>query len=192
MIHEVEKDYCVNIFSRNSLRDRGMKKKHGLFSQTEEFKFEKKVIRISKNEFLYVNKFLQYKDVQEVLDMYLRGSMPLREILEKRMFLMVFVSSSTNNSKFVSDVKFKTDALGEVVSLDVVKLLRKEVGISSLDDVDFRLIIHEDDVDGKIMYDKMAHLYARFKDLREEEVLCKFSDGSTIEVSKSNQLFIAF
>jgi hypothetical protein len=191
-ISQLEKDYCINIFSRNTLRDRDVKKKHGLFSQTEEFEFEKKVIRITKNEFLHVNKFLQYRPVEEVLNMYLHGTMPLKEIMTKTMFLMVFVSNSTNNTKFNSDIRFKTDTLGEVSPLDIVKLLREETGVLSLDDVDFRLIINEDDVDGKIFYDKMAHLYAKFIDIREEEVQYTYPNGSTVEVARDGQLFIAF
>lgn len=181
MIYDVEREYCINLFSRNSLQDRDVRKKHKSFCQTDEFEFEKKVIKIAINEFLYINKFLQYRPVEEVLNMYVHGTMPLKEIMSKKMFLMVFVSNSTNNANFNS--KF---------SLNIIKSLRKDTGVYTLDDVDFRLVIDKDNLDGMIMYDKMAHLYARFKSLRKQEVLCRISDDCTVEVTKNGQLFIAF
>lgn len=181
MIHDVERDYCINVFSRNTLLDKDVRRKHKLFSQTEEFELEKRVIKVAKNEFLYINKFLQYRPVEEVLNMYVHGTMPLKEIMSKKMFAMVFVSNSTNNINFNNEL-----------SINVINELRKETGVFSLDDVDFRLIIDKENLDGFIMYDKMAHLYARFKTLRSEEVVCNISDTCTVEVSRNGQLFISF
>lgn len=179
-MNNIERKYCINIFSRNTLMDPEIRKKQKSFYLTEEFSFEKKVIKIAINEFLYINKLLQSRPVEEVLMLYRNGLIPLVEIMAKKMFLMVFVSNSTNNTCFSSDY-----------SLKIMKKLRKETGIFSLDDVDFRLIIDKDSIDEKVMYDKMAVLYAQFKKLRKEEIVCELSSGCNIEISKSGQLFIS-
>lgn len=178
-MNSIEREYCINIFSRNTLMDPEIRRKQKSLYLSEEFNFEKKVIKLAINEFLYINKLLQSRPVEEVLRLYRHGLMPLVEIMSKKMFAMVFVSNSTNNTRFSSSY-----------SLRIMKKLRKETGIFSLDDVDFRLIIDKDNIDEVVMYDKMAVLYAQFMKLRKEEIVCELPGGCNIEISKSGQMFI--